>query len=108
LQDEFLEGISGMREITIDQKLQRKNKTAITSVIIFLVLFLGVLIFQLSWNLFRFRFANDGLAVLVDDQLAVGVEKIYRGEEATQILQKLSKNNPTPDEGLQVSTVKTD
>jgi hypothetical protein len=86
-----------MKEITIDQKLQKKNKTAITSVIIFLVLFLGVLIFQLSWNLYRFKFAKDGLAVLVDGQLAVGVEEIYRGVEATQILQKLSKNNPTSE-----------
>lgn len=88
-----------MKEITIDQKLQRKKKSAIASVIIFLVLFVGVSIFQLSWNLYRFRFAKDGLAVLVDGQLAVGVEKIYHGEEATQILQKLSKNNPKPEEG---------
>jgi hypothetical protein len=86
-----------MDKVSEEKKLHRIRKGAIASVIIFLVLFVIVSIFQLSWNIYRFKFAKDGFAVFVDNQLAVGIENIYKGEEATQILQKLSSENPKPE-----------
>jgi len=95
-----------MNKITEEKKLQLLKNSAIASVIFFLVLFICISIFQISWNIYRYRFAQDGMAVIVDNQLVVGVERIIRGDEAYQILKKNSTYDPTPEPGKELILLK--
>jgi len=89
-----------------DKKLHRTKIAATISIIISLILLIGFLSFQIFWNIFRFQFVKDGCAIVVDNQLAVGVEKIIRGEEANRILQERNPDYSDIEEGNEIALVK--
>ncbi|MDD4664115.1 MAG: hypothetical protein PHD83_05555 [Caldisericia bacterium] len=92
--------------VTEEKKLRRMRIGATISVIISLILLIGSIAFQTYWNVFRFRFVKDGCAVVVDNQFAVGVEKIIRGEEANQIFLEKNAGYREIEKGNEVVLVK--
>jgi|GEM_PF-6602926 len=92
--------------VSNDKKLHRVRIGATISVAISLVLLIVLVSFQIYWNVFRFRFVKDGCAVVVDNQLAVGVEKIIRGEEANRIFREKNADYRDIEEGNEVVLVK--
>jgi len=92
--------------VSNDKKLHRVRIGATISITISLVLLIVLVSFQIYWNVFRFRFVKDGCAVVVDNQLAVGVEKIIRGEEANRIFREKNADYRDIEEGNEVVLVK--
>ena len=101
-----MEEANNSLSVSEKRKLRRMRIGATISVIISLILLIGSIAFQTYWNVFRFGFVKDGCAVVVDNQLAVGLEEIIRGEEANQIFLEKNAGYREIEEGNEVVLVK--
>jgi hypothetical protein len=86
-----------------------KNWKIISTVcgICFLFLFTAYQYQQISWNLFRKSFVENGYAVRIkDNRFVVGLESILRGEEALKIIDTLDLNLEPPQEDIEHAIIK--
>lgn len=77
-----------MLRYKVSSKIRLLKVSAILCVLLLLILLTNLTIHQIGWNLFRYSTNQKGLTVKIDDQFAVSVEKIIRGDKALEIMEK--------------------
>jgi hypothetical protein len=89
-------------------KAKTKNWKIISTVcgICFLFLFVGHEYQQISWNVFRYSFVKNGEAFRIDNQFAIGIESIIRGEEALKLANTLYPDLDPPEESKELAIIK--
>jgi hypothetical protein len=71
-----------------------------------LILFIGYEYQQISNTIFRYSFVKNGEAVRIDNQFAIGIESILRGEETLKLVNTLYPDLDPPEESKELAIMK--
>jgi hypothetical protein len=98
-------------DLYLDQKTYKaktKNWKIISTVcgLCFLILFIGYEYQQISNTIFRYSFVKNGEAVRIDNQFAIGIESILRGEETLKLVNTLYPDLDPPQESKELAIIK--